>query len=426
MGEVRRVIMVGAGPAGLMAAIAAARGGARVVVCEQLDRPGAKLLTTGGGRCNVTNLVGEPEFVAAFGRQGRFILPALRAMGPEQLREFLAGCGVPTYAEDGVHVFPCSSRAADVLAALLDECAKLRVEIRCEASVTGLMVDEGNLPADLPAEAGRPKVCGAVVNGETLAANAVIIATGGRSYRRLGGTGGGYVLARQAGHTLVEPTPALAGLVTKEPWPAQCAGVSLSGVRVWIDLPKHRGSSRTGDVLFTHTGVSGPAVLDLSGDVAALLAKGGAAPVRMELRAGVSAAEWQRRLGEQQRVQPRRQVGVLLAEELPRRLADVVCKLAGDVGALRAAEMSKAVQRRLAELLAGLPLTVTATAGFEQAMVTRGGVALKEVDPETLASRLAAGLYFAGEVLDLDGPCGGYNLQWAFSSGWLAGESAAW
>jgi hypothetical protein len=410
-----------------MAAIAAARRGARVTVCEQLDRPGAKLLVTGGGRCNVTNLAGEAEFVAAFGRQGRFILPALRAMGPEELRQFLADRGVPTHAEDGVHVFPRSNRAADVLKALLEECAKLGVEVRCEAPVTELMLSGGMAASAGQAAEGslEAQVRGVVAGGGELPADAVIVATGGRSYARLGGAGGGYTLARQAGHRLVQPTPALAALVTRETWPAKCAGISVGGVRVWIDLPRHRGSSRTGDVLFTHTGISGPAVLDLSGDVAVLLERGVAVPVRMGLFAGESGGEWQRRLEEWQRSQPRRQVGVLLGEHLPRALAGVLCHLAGEVGATRAAELPKTAQRRLAGLLTALPLTVTATAGFEQAMVTRGGVALSEVDPATMGSRLAAGLHFAGEVLDLDGPCGGYNLQWAFSSGYLAGDKAA-
>ena len=285
------VLIVGAGPAGLMAAIAAAGRGARAVVREQLDRPGAKLLASGGGRCNLTNTADEAAFVAAFGRQGRFILPALRAFGPAALRRFLADRGVPTGAADGFRVLPRSGRAADVLNALLDECGRLGVTVRCGTPVTGLLLS-GGLTASavqVPPAVPTVRVCGVVAGGREIAADAVIVAAGGAGWPELGGTGGGYALARQAGHALVEPSPSLVGLVTVEPWPRSCAGVSLPQARVWIDAPatgrgagraRGRAAARRGEVLLTHEGVSGPAVLDLSGDVAEMLRRGG--PVRRD------------------------------------------------------------------------------------------------------------------------------------------------
>jgi hypothetical protein len=404
------VAIVGAGPAGLTAAIFAARAAARVVVCEHLPRAGAKLLASGGGRCNVTNTASEAQFVAAFGRQGRFILPALRGMDGPALRRFLFDLGVGTHAADGFHVFAATGRAADVLAVLLRECRRLGVAIRLHDRVSALRLAGG-------------RVEGVETAHGPLAAPAVIVACGGKGYRGLGGTGDGYVLARQAGHDVTEPVPALVGLVTKDRWPAACSGVSVPAVRLRIDLPRWRGQAAAGDVLFAHRGLSGPAALDLSGAVAELLRKHQAVPLALELLPGTTAGSWQQRFDAWQRDAGRKHIRNLLGALLPRRLADALCRLAGDLGDTPAAELPRAGREALIRLLTAAPLTVTATAGFEKAMVTRGGVALKQVDPRTLASRLLRGLYFAGEVLDLDGPSGGYNLQWAFSSGRLAGVS---
>jgi len=406
------VVVVGAGPAGLMGAIAAARAGRRVCVCERLPRPGAKLLASGGGRCNLTNLSGERDFVSSFGRQGRFILPALHRLGPAELRGFFAELGVPTRSDDGVHVYPASNRSADVLNTLLGECRRLGVVLRLGEPVAALRL-----------EAGR--AVGVETAGGFVPAGRVIVAAGGKGYRSLGGTGDGYALARQAGHDVVEPTPALVALTTREAWPRSCAGLAVAGARLCIDLPRFRGERRTGDVLFTHTGISGPAVLDLSGSVAELLRERPAVPIRVSFRPDVTADQWFERFEAWAEAGEKRLVRNLVACELPARLADVICLAAGGAGDLRPPELSRAKRAQLAAGLTATPLTVTATAGFEQAMVTRGGVALKQVEPHTLASRLVEGLHFAGEVLDLDGPCGGYNLQWAFASGHLAGVSCA-
>ncbi|HRU05206.1 MAG TPA: NAD(P)/FAD-dependent oxidoreductase [Candidatus Brocadiia bacterium] len=406
------IVVVGAGPAGMTAAIAASRAGARVVVCEQLSRPGRKLLATGGGRCNLTNTGSEADFVAAFGRQGRFILPALRAFGPEALRRFLRDLSVPTRVADGFHVFPVSNRAGDVLNALLGECGRLGVDVRTGARVSGVRIADG-------------MVSGVETKGGVLAASAVVLATGGMSYPELGGTGGGYALAEQAGHRIVTPTPAAVALKTAEAWPGQCAGIVIEDARVRIALPRQRGAERRGALLFTREGVSGPAALDISGAVSELLLKRESVPLRISLAPEMSAEDWARRFAAWRQDKGGKHVANLVSERLPRRLADALCQLAGDAGGVKLAELDSARRDALARLLAETPVTITATAGFAAAIVTRGGVALKDVNPETLESRLAAGLFFAGEALDLDGPCGGYNLQWAFSSGWLAGASAA-
>ena len=407
-----RVAVVGAGASGQLAAIAAAHGGASVVLIEQLRRPGVKLLATGGGRCNITNLSSQAAFVAAFGRQGRFMTPALDLLGPEALREFFDRLSVPTVVEDALYVFPASGRAADVQAALARRCDQLGVERLAGQPVTGLWVEGGALSG---------VECS---DGRRVDADRVVLACGGASWPELGGTGGGYALARQGGHTIVEPTPALVPLITREKWPEKLAGVSTPRARVWIDLPRQSNAGLTGALLLTHHGLSGPAILNLSGTVARLLGKN-PVPIRIELLAGVDVQAWRTRFDDWRTASGSRSVVGLLRESLPESLCLALCEQAGVAPATTAAQLSAPGRDALARSLGALPFTVTETKGFDVAFVTRGGVKLSEVAPATLASRLLAGLFFAGELLDLDGPCGGFNLQWAFASGYLAGRSAA-
>jgi predicted Rossmann fold flavoprotein len=405
------LVIVGAGPAGLTAAIVAARAGNRVTVCEQLGRAGAKLEVTGGGRANLTNLLPREEFMAGFGRQGRFILPALEALGPPGLRDFMKALGVPTEAPDGLRVYPKSNRAQDVLEGLLKECERLNVDLQTGVRVSDLILENG-------------RVRGVMADWKALSGERVLIACGGKSYAELGGTGGGYRLALRAGHTLVAPVPALVPLVTGETWPRTCAGISLPAVVLNIAHAHGSRGSSSGALLFTHRGLSGPAALNVSGRVARLLLARESVPVRLDLFSGTPAAAWQKRLDSWRREQGKKQLTTLLANHMPHSLAEVACTENGCRPNLRPAELTVNQRDSLSRWLAEIPLTIVSTEGFEKAIVTSGGGALKEVNPKTLESRLVKGLYFAGEVLDLDGPCGGFNLQWAFSSGWLAGTSA--
>lgn len=414
------VAIVGGGPAGMMAAIAAGEAGRRVAVCEQLPRPGVKLLATGGGRCNLTNTLAAAAIMAAFGRQGRFMQPALDKMDGDGLREFFDRLGVATVVEEGGMVFPACGSAAAVQEALLHRCEELSVRMLTGTRAAELWIDDGHLQG-LRTESTAGD---APPLQQTIAAARVIVAAGGSSYPKLGGTGGGYALARQGGHQIVPPTPALVGLVTREGWPGELAGLSVAGARVWIDLPGSAKAGATGNLLFTHGGLSGPAAMNLSGDVAVLLRSRGQVPIRLELTPQVGRQEWTRRLDLWRQSDGRKMVQSLLAHHMPQRLAERLCRQAGAAGVL-AAHLGAPQRDSIVELLAGWPLEVRRTEGFDSATVTRGGVKLKEVEPHTLASRLLDGLYFAGEVLDLDGPCGGFNLQWAFSSGYLAGASAA-
>ncbi len=411
-GDTRRLLVVGAGPAGLMAACAAAARGARVTLVERRTRPGAKLLASGGGRCNFTNILPPGEFAARMGRGGRIARPALTAFDNHALRRFLETRGVQTECVDGFHVFPASNRARDVLRALLDACDEYGVQRMWRTKTTSLLIEDG-------------AVVGARAAGRRLDADGVVIAAGGKSCPELGGSGDGYKLAEQAGHEIVPPLPALAAVHTREAWPKECAGIVLRQAALWVDRKPCRRRREVGDLLFTHQGVSGPAALNLSGLVSEVLQADGAAPLRLNLLPEISSETWREQFAQWRAREGRRLVRNLLARRLPKKLAAAACECTGVGQETRAAELSRAGQRALIQWLTGAALTASATEGFDQAMVTRGGVSLKQVSPKTLQSRLVRGLYFAGEVLDVDGPCGGFNLQWAFSSGYLAGVSFA-
>lgn len=406
------VLITGAGPSGLMAAISAAKAGAVVRVCERLNSPGLKILASGGGKCNITNVLPVMDFAARFGRQGRFMLTALELLSPEKLRDFFASIGVPTCVDDGFHVFPKSHRASDVLNALVNEANKLGVNFSYDCELSELIIENSVLK-------GARTTKGDVINAPKL-----ILASGGKGYPRLGGTGGGYKIASQAGHEIVEPLPALVGLRTVEDWTAEVSGISFKNSTVSIDLTKYRGKSCQGELLFTHNGISGPSVINLAGEVSYLLKKHNEVPLSINLFSDFDSAKWMGLFDEWQRSAGKKNINNLIAFYMPHSIADIICSLSGVNLSTKAAEFSAAGREKLIKNLISLPLRINDTDGWDKAMVTKGGVSLKKVDPDTLESRLVKGLFFAGEVLDLEGPCGGYNLQWAFSSGNLAGLSA--
>lgn len=405
------LIIIGGGPSGLMAALAAAERGLRVRVTEQMPRPGLKLLASGGGRCNLSHAASREQIMDAFGRQGRFMASALERLDPDGLRRFFRALGVETVVYPDGCVFPRADSSSAVLEALLGRAAKAGVRIMSPARASAILTSGG-------------RVSGVrLADGSELRCRAAVLATGGRSYPGLGGSGGGYTLAAALGHDIVAPLPALVPLITQEDWPGSLAGVSLP--EAMIRLPG-RGAGRTecsGGILFTHEGLSGPSVLDLSGEVSARLAKG--KPVRLELdfTPGTGRAAWESRLEEWRQRSGGSRISSLLRDYVPRALADRLCLNCGiDPETATAGRLRREQAALLPLALCAAGLTVTATAGFGKAMLTRGGVSLKEINPATLESRLIRNLHFSGELLDLDGPCGGYNLQWAFSSGALAGS----
>ena len=406
----KTALIIGAGPAGLTAAIKAAQNGCKVIVFEQQERPGLKLLASGGGRCNLTNTLDIPNLAAAFGRQGRFTLKALEMLPPEKLRDFFAAGGVETEITDGFHIFPKSGSARDILSVLLNLCKDLNIEIKTSSKVEKLIIENNQLKG---IQSTKGKIAG----------DYVVIAGGGKGYPKLGGDGGAYLLAEQAGHKVNSPMPALVGLRCVEEWPGRCTGISFEKVSATIDLPKYRKNICSGELLFTHHGVSGPAIIDLAGEVSRLLTKSHEVPLEIKLFPEISFDKWQNSFKEYQRNFGKKQISNILSQCIPKALAVEFCVLADIQPDMKMAELKAEARNKLCTLLNVFTLKIKGTDGWDKAMLTHGGVALKKINPNTLESRLIKGLFFAGEVLDLQGPCGGYNLQWAFASGTLAGSN---
>jgi len=405
-------LIIGGGPAGLTAACFSAR---PALVLERLGNPARKLMATGGGRCNVTHATDAAGIGAAFGRHARFLAPALHAFPPDALRAFFRNLGVETFAEPDGCVFPVSQKASDVAQALVRAARANGAEIRCGVRATRLIIENGNSVNGSP-----PRITGVETNQGVLYANRVILAAGGRSYPDLGSDGSGFALAQAAGLETTPPVPALAGLITQEAWPGTLAGILAEKGGLRLDVKGGSKQFSTGPLLFTHKGLSGPPALDLSGEIAARLLDSTSVPLRVTFLASRQPEEWLALFEEWRRQHGGRALHNLLSGELPRSLATTLCGLAGatDTAVARA---KRSVLTALAEACANLPLHATGTEGWNRAMVTRGGVALHELDPATLACRRLRGLACAGEVIDVDGRCGGYNLTWAFASGRLAG-----
>lgn len=405
------LVIIGAGPAGLMAALVAVRSGARVIVIEQLPEAGIRLLATGGGHCNFTNTLGTEDFIRRFGDKSRFVAPALNAMNVNRLRLFFEELGVPSHSPDSFHVFPVSDSAGSIRNALLRACKKLRVEFRFNSRVKSLQTERGQIIGLITARAPE-------------SAARIILAAGGASYPSLGGGESGFNLARRAGHTIIPPCPALAPLVTRETWPTTLAGMTLPRVSVNLAGKNSRRGAEPGSLIFTHQGISGPVALDISGLIAATLMTNESVPVTIDLSPDKTIEAWQKDLELWRTEHGAKMMLSMLSSMLPAALARVVLNLADVPPETSVARLSREQNRRLILLIKNLPLTISGTEGFSKAMVTRGGIALDEVYPKTLESKLVRGLFFAGEILDVDGPCGGFNLQWAFSSGRLAALSA--
>lgn len=405
------VCIIGAGPAGLMAAIGAARERVATLVVEQNANAGHKLLATGGGRCNFTHDASVDELVRVFGAAGRFLRHAFHAFKPEDVRDFFATRGVPSVIEPDGCVFPAVGRASDI-----------RNALRREAEEHGVQWLYGRPAARIAVEADSFKI---TTDRHTIAARRVIIATGGLSWPQTGATGDGYRLAQALGHSIVTPKPALVPLLVRDKWPRDLAGVSVSDIALRATIDKHKVVA-CGNLVFTYDGLGGPAPQDMSRFLAGALAEGQSPiEIRLDILPALDEVTFERLLQEHLAAQPKRAIANVLAEHMPRRLAATVCHLAECDGDLQANQISKALRRRLVGLIKSSPLFVTGTRPLAEATVTQGGVALPSIAPRTMESKVCRGLYLAGEVIDADGPCGGYNLQMCFSTGLLAGASAA-
>ncbi len=404
------VAIVGGGPAGLMAAARAAERGRKTILLEKNREPGVKILISGGTRCNLTHATDARGIVEAFGPAGRFLHSALATLSPEQVVDLFAAEGVPTKIEPGGKVFPRSDRAADVRAAPMRRAGRSG----CTLAMGEPLVDVVRIDAGFQLLSPRRRI----------EAKKLVLATGGQSYPACGTTGEGYRWAAALGHRIVPPHTALVPITTHAPWVLALQGVTLPDVLVQVvgrGKAKCLARSR-GAMLFTHFGLSGPVILDISHAVSGS-PQPSALLLRCDLLPDLTTDDFDARLAEKTVGAGRKQVATLLESWLPHRLCETLVGLAGMPPERSAAEFSKADRRQLVQTVKRLDIPVAGTMGFRKAELTAGGVSLAEVDSRTMQSKIVAGLYFAGELLDLHGPVGGYNFQAAFSTGWLAGES---
>jgi predicted Rossmann fold flavoprotein len=408
----RKIIVVGAGPAGMLAAGRAAQLGAKVLLLEKMQRPGRKLRISGKGRCNVTNTMEIPEFMREFNYDGRFLRPAFSQFFSTEILALLAKLGVAHKVERGGRVFPASDKAQDIVDALQRWVLGTGVELLTSEAARGIIISEGRI---------------AGVQGESRdhAADAVVLALGGASYKGTGSSGDGYAMAESAGHSIVPIRPALIPLLTADGTAGRLQGLSLRNVdaSIWVDAKKR--ASAFGEMIFTHFGVSGPLILRLSRFAIDELATGSRVEVVIDLKPALEHDKLDRRLLKDFDVHGKRQFETLLADLLPRKLIATCITETGIPADCLGHQITAKQRKCLRVWLKEFRLTITGCRPLNEAIVTAGGVNLKEVNPKTMASRLMPGLFFAGELLDIDARTGGFNVQAAFSTGWLAGNSAA-
>lgn len=406
------IIVVGGGAAGMMAAHTAALYGGKVLLLERNQKLGKKILITGKGRCNLTNHCDVNTLIANLTTNGRFLYSAATQFSPEDVMSYFRSAGVEVKTERGNRVFPVSDRAGDVAAALEKNLLECGVKIETER-VTKLLEQDGC-------------VCGVVCeSGHTYSAHAVILATGGKSYPQTGSTGDGYVLAEKTGHTIVPPKPSLVPLITEETWCKKAQGLSLKNVTLTlIDLKTQKELfHELGEMLFTHFGVSGPLVLSASAHIPKM--ESGRYRLRIDLKPGLSEKQLDNRILRDFAENVNRDFSNSLGALLPRKIIPIVIRLSEIPFEMKVNQITKEMRLKLVSVIKGLELTVKDFRPIEEAIVTSGGVSVKEISPKTMESKLVKGLYFAGELIDLDGYTGGFNLQVAFSTGYLAGMSAA-
>lgn len=404
------LIVIGGGPAGMMAAIAAGQNGTKVILLEKTASLGNKLLLTGKGRCNLTNDRPVAELVEKFGRGGKFLFSALTRFSPNDLRGFLAKRGVETKVEQGQRVFPVSDQARAVLNCLIHELKKLRIKVLVNSPALSIKRSATGFTVKTPKG-----------NLQTLK---VVLATGGRSYPQTGSTGDGYLFAKKAGHHILPLMPGINSLFVTDPRIRQLAGLTLKNVRLTLTRSQKKIASAQGELLITHQGLSGPVAYQLTVPVYQNTRK---APVNgvLDFKPALKADLLKRSLYKKIHTQSRQEVQTLFRAILPlsiinTALTETRLEPHQKNGALTPAEVS-----RIIDFLKGFIFRIEKTAPLGVAIVTAGGVDYREISPQTMSSRIIPGLYFAGEMIGLWGPTGGYNLQKAFSTGWIAGYSAA-
>ena len=411
----RKVLVAGGGASGIMAAARAGECGAKVLLLEKMPRLGSKILLSGKGRCNFSNTADLREFIAAFGPEGKFLYGAFSQFFRPDLLDLFERLGLKAEVERGGRIFPASNRAPDVMKALKRYLQQGKVEVELNSAINQVEVQKGKV--------ARVHLR----TGETVEGQACILATGGLSYPDTGSSGDGYEIAKRLGHTIVPLRPALVPLEVGEGWVTELQGLTLRNVKASLfsgQKEKRKLGEEFGELLFTHFGVSGPIILKLSRLISRSQTRG-KLTLSLNLKPALGPEQLDRRLIRDLAKYHRRQFKHCLVDLLPQKLVAVLVRLS-EIPPEKSGHSITAQERaRLGNLLSNVPLTILRTRPIEEAVVTAGGVELAEVNPKTLESRIISGLYFCGEVLNLDGPTGGYNLQAAFSTGYLAGQMAA-
>ena len=409
-----KVIVIGGGAAGMMAAIAAAQKGHKVILLEKNEKLGKKLFITGKGRCNVTNAADMDVLFQNICTNEKFLYSAFYGFDNTRVCDLLEQAGCPLKTERGDRVFPVSDHSSDVIAALQRELRKYQVDVHLHTEVIKILTKETD---------GNPVFCGVeCADHKKIAADDCIVCTGGCSYASTGSTGDGYRFAEETGHKVTERKPALVPLEIRENWCRELMGLSLKNVEIRMQCGKKTWYEGFGEMLFTHFGVSGPVVLSASSYAAKIIKK---TPLRMDidLKPALSKEQLDARILRDFDEAKNKQFKNSLNHLFPAKLIPVMIKRSGIDPEKQVNEVTAEERKRLVDLTKAFSVTLTGLRGYNEAIVTQGGVNVKEVNPSTMESKKLQGLYFAGEVLDLDGVTGGFNLQIAWSTGMLAGRS---
>ncbi len=405
-----KVVIIGAGAAGMYAAAAAAGNGQEVHVYEKNEKPGKKLFITGKGRCNLTNDCEVEEMLGAVKSNPKFLYSSFYTHTNQDVIHFFEENGMPVKTERGGRVFPASDHSSDVIRTLVRCLERLHVKIH-----TGKRVER------ILAEGGRFRGL-VLADGSAVTADACVVATGGCSYPLTGSTGDGYRFARESGHTVTELYPSLVPVETKEPWVRDLMGLSLRNIEFVMKDGKKEVYREFGEMLFTHFGLSGPVVLSATSQIGPLLCEKPLA-VHVDLKPALTQEQLDQRILRDFGEQPNRQFKNCLARLLPSKLIPVIVMLSGIPPQKKIHDISKEERRALVSCIKDLTMTAVSLRGWSEAIITKGGVSVRQIDPATMESKKVKGLYFAGEVLDLDAVTGGFNLQIAWSTAWLAGTS---
>lgn len=409
----KRIVVLGGGPAGMMAAIRAAQLGCNVTLVEKNPILGKKLLLSGKGRCNLTNACDPDSFLKRFSKNGQFLRDAFKKFFNKDLMDFFQERGLKLKVERQLRVFPVVDKSSSVLKVLEDELIKNKVELMLKLKVERIFAENN-------------RIKGLVLSdGKNIDADAVILATGGVSYAFTGSTGEGLEFGRRLGHNIVKTRPGLVPLVTKQKFGKLLEGLTLEHIRLKFSDGKRQIVSDVGELLFTSIGISGPLVLTLSGEIADWLNDGKDVFVEIDLKPALSRDQLNNRLLREFKSNSKKTLKNTLKNLLPQKLIGVFLEIAGTDPDKKVSYLTQEEREKMIDLLKAFRLDILKTMPIEEAMITRGGISLKDIDPRTMESRLVKGLYFSGEMIDVDADTGGFNLQAAFSTGYLAGESAA-